>query len=132
MRASQIAVAACVCLFASSALADVEKAPVASPAAGYSATKPHTIVVRAEVTLVNTCWSNPRLEPMVSGDLPNRTIGFAAMADNSKGHLCGMIIRRVGVCAETSAYPNTARNVVVVGSNGRLRTTIRRTARNCG
>ncbi len=132
MRAIGIAVVVGFSVIASSALAGPQKAPVGAPSAGWSARHRGMVVVRADVSLTNGCWSDPRLEPMFSGNFPVTRLGFAAMADNNSrpGQMCSMIFRKVTVCTEARA-PAAARAVVVVGSDGRLSTAIRRTAPDC-
>lgn len=132
MRAIQIAVVASVCLTAGSSLAVPRSAPVSSPSAGWSAAHRRELVVRADVALSNTCWSNPALVRTPAGPSPVPTVRFAAQADYSggRGVACGMIFRKVTVCTEVVAPP-TARVVSITGSNGAVTAGISRTAPDC-
>jgi hypothetical protein len=95
---------------------------VATGSAVFSGKHRREIIVRADVDLPNSCWSNPRFEKPARGQVPDAdgVVPLTVVADVSEapGTACAMIFRRVPVPAlRWRAYPiNGLKAVKLIGA----------------
>jgi hypothetical protein len=118
-------------LAAAGASAQPQTVPVIDRvSAGYSRVLRHTIVIQVTADLPNSCWSNPRLRPNVTGPSPRLGIvGFAVQADVKSGVMCAQAVQTVSLPRYNwRTYPRGVRSIRVEGSQKPVTALIRRTA----
>jgi hypothetical protein len=83
-------------------------------------TLPNTITITAIVQLNDSCWSNPRFAPPLTGPRPPRgTVApIEVQADYQAGKMCAMFVRMVPTpVLNWRIYPSPAlRAVKIIGS----------------
>lgn len=91
---------------------------------------PNTITITAMVQLNDSCWSNPRFVPPLTGTrpLPGSVAPIEVQADYATGKMCAMIVRKVPVpVLNWRIYPNPKlRAVKIIGSTTPVTVNIRR------
>jgi hypothetical protein len=132
MRASTWLTAAALAAMATSAAAatTTKTVPTVISATARWSTLPNTITITAMVQLNDSCWSNPRFVPPLTGALPpSGTVApIEVQADYTTGKMCAMIVRKVAVpVLNWRIYPNPKlRAVKIVGSQHPVTVNIRR------
>ena len=132
MRASIWLVAAALAGMATSAAAatTTKTVPTVISASARWSTLPNTITITAIVQLNDSCWSNPRFMPPLTGPQPpsGSVAPIEVQADYATGKMCAMIVRKVPVpVLNWRIYPNPRlRAVKIIGSQHAVTAIIRR------
>jgi hypothetical protein len=107
-----------------------ETVPTVISATARWSTLPNTITITAIVQLNDSCWSNPRFVPPLTGPRPppGTVAPIEVQADYATGKMCAMIVRKVPVPVQNwRIYPNPKlRAVRIVGSQHPVTAIIRR------
>jgi hypothetical protein len=132
MRASTWLTAAALAAMATSAAAatTTKTVPTVISATARWSTLPNTITITATVQLNDSCWSNPRFMPPLTGPRPppGTVVPIEVLADYTTGKMCAMVVRKVPVpVLNWRIYPNPRlRAVKVIGSQHPVTAIIRR------
>lgn len=104
--------------------------PTVITASARWSTVPNTITITAVVQLNDTCWSNPRFAPPLTGPrlAPGTVAPIEVQADYASGKICAMVVRKVPVpVLNWRIYPNPKlRAVKIIGSTHAVTAIIRR------
>lgn len=132
MRASTWLTAAALAAMATSAAAatTTKTVPTVISATARWSTLPNTITITAIVQLNDSCWSNPRFMPPLTGPrpAPGTVAPIEVQADYTTGKMCAMVVRTVPVpVLNWRIYPNPKlRAVKMIGSQHPVTVNIRR------
>jgi hypothetical protein len=130
LAAAGLTAAALAAMATSAAAATTKTVPTVISATARWSTLPNTITITATVQLNDSCWSNPRFMPPLTGPRPSpgTVAPIEVLADYATGKMCAMIVRKVQVpVLNWRIYPNPRlRAVKVIGSQHPVTAIIRR------